>query len=122
MGFSMGGFASFLLANRPEVRAVVAMDAPPAADGADGFAARVSKIDTPFWAFYTDYAAQSKFALIPAMHRAITVPEVPFGSVPKEHQCKTFMTPLGSDHERHASVCNEVCRSDAVYQWILRYL
>ena len=53
---------------------------------------------------------------------AITVPEVPFGVVPKEHQCKTFMSPLGSDLERHSSVCNEVCRSGAVYQWMLRYL
>jgi dienelactone hydrolase len=122
MGFSMGGFASFLLADRPEVRAVVAMDAPPAEDGAEGFAARVSRLGTPFWAFYTDYPAQSNFSAIPALHRAMTVPEVPFGSVPREHQCKTFMAPVGSDHERHAHVCNEVCRSDAVYQWMLRYL
>jgi dienelactone hydrolase len=122
MGFSMGGFASFLLADRPEIGAVVAMDAPPAEDGAEGFAARVSRLKTPFWAFYTDYSPQSKFFGIPPMHRAITVPEVPFGSVPKEHQCKTFMAPLGSDHERHSFVCNEVCRSDAVYQWMLRYL
>lgn len=122
MGFSMGGFASFLLADRPEVRAVVAMDAPPAEDGADGFAARVSRLKTPFWAFYTDYSRQSKFFGISPMHRAITVPEVPFGSVPREHQCKTFMAPRGSDLERHSFVCNEVCRSDAVYQWMLRYL
>jgi len=122
MGFSMGGFASFLLADRPEVRAVVAMDAPPAEDGADGFAARVSRLKTPFWAFYTDYSEQSKFSAISPMHRAITVPEVPFGSVPREHQCKTFMAPRGSDLERHSFVCNEVCRSDAVYQWMLRYL
>lgn len=122
MGFSMGGFASFLLADRPEVRAVVTMDAPPAEDGADGFAARVSRLKTPFWAFHTDYARHSKFFLISPMHRAITVPEVPFGSVPREHQCKTFMAPRGSDLERHAFVCNEVCRSDAVYQWMLRYL
>jgi pimeloyl-ACP methyl ester carboxylesterase len=122
MGFSMGGFASFLLADRPEVRAVVAMDAPPAEDGADGFAARVSRLKTPFWAFYTDYSRQSKFFPISPMHRAITVPEVPFGSVPREHQCKTFMPPRGPDLERHAFVCNEVCRSDAVYQWMLRYL
>ena len=122
MGFSMGGFASFLLAERPEVGAIVAMDAPPAEDGADGFAARISRLKTPFWAFYTDYSPQSKFFGIPPMHRAITVPEVPFGVVPKEHQCKTFMSPLGSDLERHSSVCNEVCRSGAVYQWMLRYL
>ena len=122
MGFSMGGFASFLLADRPEVRAVVAIDAPPAEDGADGFAARVSSLKTPFWSFYTDYSRQSKFFGIPEMNRAITVPEVPFGSVPREHQCKTFMAPRGSDLERHSFVCNEVCRSDAVYRWMLRYL
>jgi dienelactone hydrolase len=122
MGFSMGGFASFLLANRPEVRAVVAMDAPPAEDNADGFAARVLRLKTPFWAFHSDYSPQSKFFPISQMHRAITVPEVPFGSVPGEHQCKTFLAPRGSDHETHSFVCNEVCRSDAVYRWMLRYL
>lgn len=122
MGFSMGGFASFLLADRPEVRAVVAMDAPPAEDNADGFAARVSRLRTPFWAFHSDYAPQSRFFAIAEMHRLITVPEVPFGSVPKEHQCKTFIAPRGSDHETHSLVCNEACRSDAVYQWMLRYL
>jgi pimeloyl-ACP methyl ester carboxylesterase len=122
MGFSMGGFASFLLADRPEVRAVVAIDAPPAEDYADGFAARVLRLKTPFWAFHSGYAPQSRFFAISEMHRLITVPEVPFGSVPEEHQCKTFMAPHGSDHETHSSVCNEVCRSDAVYQWILRYL
>ena len=122
MGFSMGGFASFLLADRPEVRAVVAMDAPPAEDNADGFAARVLRLKTPFWAFHSDYAPQSRFFAISEMHRLITVPEVPFGSVPREHQCKTFMAPRGSDHETHSRVCNEVCRSEAVYQWLLRYL
>ena len=122
MGFSMGGFASFLLADRPEVRAVVAMDAPPAEDNADGFAARVSRLRTPFWAFHSDYAPQSRFFAIAEMHRLITVPEVPFGSVPKEHQCKTFIAPRGSDNETHSLVCNEACRSDAVYQWMLRYL
>jgi pimeloyl-ACP methyl ester carboxylesterase len=122
MGFSMGGFASFLLADRPEVRAVVAMDAPPAEDNADGFAARVSRLRTPFWAFHSDYAPQSRFFAIAEMHRLIAVPEVPFGSVPKEHQCKTFIAPRGSDHETHSLVCNEACRSDAVYQWMLRYL
>ena len=122
MGFSMGGFASFLLADRPEVRAVVAMDAPPAEDNFDGFAARVSRLETPFWAFHSDYGPHSKFFAIAQMHRLITVPEVPFGSVPREDQCKTFMAPRGSDHESHSRVCNEVCRSDAVYQWLLRYL
>jgi len=122
MGFSMGGFASFLLAGRPEVRAVVAMEAAPAEDGAEGFAARVSHLTTPFWAFHSDYAPQSKFYPIAQMHRLITVPEVPFGSVPQEHQCKTFMAPRGSDYEAHTRVCNEACRSKAVYQWMLRYL
>jgi pimeloyl-ACP methyl ester carboxylesterase len=122
MGFSMGGFASLLLADRPEVRAVVAMDAPPAEDNADGFAARVLRLKTPFWAFHSDYAPQSKFFAISQMHRLITVPEVPFGSVPGEHQCKTFLAPRGSDHETHSLVCNEACRSEAVYQWMLRYL
>jgi pimeloyl-ACP methyl ester carboxylesterase len=122
MGFSMGGFASFMLADRPEVRAVVAIDAPPAEDNANGFAARVLRLKTPFWAFHSSYAAQSKFFAISELHRLITVPEVPFGSVPREHQCKTFVAPRGSDHETHSRVCNEVCRSDAVYQWLLRYL
>lgn len=122
VGFSMGGFASFLLADRPEVRAVVAMDAPPAEDGFDGFAARVMRLKTPFWAFHSDYEPQSKFFAIAQMHRLITVPEVPFGSVPREDQCKTFMAPQGSDHETHSRVCNVACRSDAVYQWLLRYL
>jgi pimeloyl-ACP methyl ester carboxylesterase len=122
MGFSMGGFASFMLADRPEVRAVVAIDAPPAEDNANGFAARVLRLKTPFWAFHSSYAPQSKFFAISELHRLITVPEVPFGSVPREHQCKTFVAPRGSDHETHSRVCNEVCRSDAVYQWLLRYL
>jgi pimeloyl-ACP methyl ester carboxylesterase len=122
MGFSMGGFASFLLADRPEVRAVVAIDAPPAEDYADGFAARVLRLRTPFWAFHSDYDPQSRFFAISEMHRLITVPEVPFGSVPEEDQCKTFMATRGSDHETHSRVCNEVCRSEAVYQWMLRYL
>jgi len=122
MGFSMGGFASFLLADRPEVRAVVAIDAPPAEDNFDGFAARVSRLKTPFWAFHSDYAPHSRFFAIAQMHRLLTVPEVPFGSVPQEHQCKTFLPPRGSDHEAHTRVCNEVCRSDAVYRWLLRYL
>jgi pimeloyl-ACP methyl ester carboxylesterase len=122
MGFSMGGFASFLLADRPEVRAVVAMEAPPAEDNFDGFAARVSRLTTPFWAFHSDYGPHSKFFAIAQMHRLLTVPEVPFGSVPQEHQCKTFMPPRGSDYEAHTRVCNEVCRSDAVYRWMLRYL
>ena len=122
MGFSMGGFASLLLADRPEVRAVVAMDAPPAEDNADGFAARVLRLKTPYWAFHSKYSPQSKFFAISQMHRLLTVPEVPFGSVPKEHQCKTFVAPRGSDHETHSRVCNEVCRSDAVYQWLLQYL
>jgi pimeloyl-ACP methyl ester carboxylesterase len=122
MGFSMGGFASLLLADRPEIQAVVALDAPPAEDHADGFAARVSRLKTPFWAFHSDYSPQSRFFAISQMHRLLTVPEVPFGSVPKEHQCKTFMARRGSDHETHSRVCNEVCRSDAVYQWLLRYL
>lgn len=122
MGFSMGGFASFMLADRPEVRAVVAIDAPPAEDNANGFAARVLRLKTPFWAFHSSYAPQSRFFAISELHRLITVPEVPFGSVPREHQCKTFVAPRGSDHETHSRVCNEVCRSDAVYQWLLRYL
>ena len=122
MGFSMGGFASFLLADRPEVRAVVAMDAPPAQDNFDGFAARVSRLRTPFWAFHSDYGPQSRFFPIAQMHRLIPVPEVPFGSVPREHQCKTFIAPRGSDLEAHSRVCNDVCRSDAVYGWMLRYL
>jgi pimeloyl-ACP methyl ester carboxylesterase len=122
MGFSMGGFASLLLADRPEVRAVVAIDAPPAEDHADGFAARVLRLKTPFWAFHSDYSPQSRFFAISQMHRLLTVPEVPFGSVPKEHQCKTFVAPRGSDLETHSRVCNEACRSDAVYQWLLRYL
>lgn len=122
MGFSMGGFASFLLADRPEVRAVVAMDAPPAEDGFDGFATRVMRLKTPFWAFHSDYGPQSKFFAIAQMHRLIAVPEVPFGSVPREDQCKTFLVPQGSNHETHSRVCNLVCRSDAVYEWLLRYL
>jgi pimeloyl-ACP methyl ester carboxylesterase len=122
MGFSMGGFASFMLADRPEVRAVVAIDAPPAEDNANGFAARVHRLKTPFWAFHSSYAPQSRFFAISELHRLITVPEVPFGSVPREHQCKTFVAPRGSDHETHSRVCNEVCRSDDVYQWLLRYL
>lgn len=122
MGFSMGGFASLLLADRPEVRAVVAIDAPPAEDHADGFAARVLRLKTPYWAFHSEYSPQSRFHAISQMHRLLTVPEVPFGSVPKEHQCKTFIGPRGSDLETHSRVCNDVCRSDAVYQWLLRYL
>jgi pimeloyl-ACP methyl ester carboxylesterase len=123
MGFSMGGFAAFLLAERrPEVRAVVALEAAPAEDNHDGFAARISRLATPFWAFHTDYAPHSRFYPIAQMHRLITVPEVPFGSVPQERQCKTFLASRGTDHEAHTRVCNEACRSEAVYRWMMRYL
>ena len=70
----------------------------------------ISRLKTPFWAFYTDYSRNRSSSGIPRMHRAITVPEV-VEVVPKEHQCQTLMSPLGSDLERHSSVCNEVCRS-----------
>ena len=123
MGFSMGGFASFMLADRPEVRAVVAIDAPPAEDNANGFAARVLASQDALLGFPLQTTPRNPgSSRISEMHRLITVPEVPFGSVPKEHQCKTFVAPRGSDHETHSRVCNEVCRSDAVYQWLLRYL
>jgi len=120
-GFSMGGFAAFRLAGQPEVRAIVTMDAATAGQPPKALAATVSGLPTPLWAFFTEYGPNSGFHNIGTMNAAIAVADVPFGAVPQQDRCKTMIATQGADDRKHVRVCNDVCRSEAVYRWLLRY-
>jgi dienelactone hydrolase len=129
MGFSRGGLAAFqwLAANEKandDVKVIVSMDAatrgnptPPA------LAATISKIEKPYWAFFTDYPDDpSRQERITNMHRDIAADAVPFTAVPSAKQCKTELQTAGNGTAKHNGVCAQVTRSNLVYDWILKWL
>jgi dienelactone hydrolase len=124
MGFSRGGLAAFQwLEANDDVKVIVSMDAatrgnptPPA------LAATISKIEKPYWAFFTDYPDDpSRQERITNMHRDIA-DLVPFTAVPSAKQCKTELQTAGNGTAKHNDVCAQVTRSNLVYDWILKWL
>jgi pimeloyl-ACP methyl ester carboxylesterase len=124
MGFSRGGYAAFQLAQRPEVKVVVTMDAAtPVPPMPRDFAAAITATRTAFWAFYAEYPDDPGYQnAITSVHRLIDVPEVPFAAVPRQMRCKTLLPLASSGAEKHVEVARQVSASSAVYEWMLRHL
>ena len=123
MGFSRGGYAALELGARPDVEVVVTMDAVakgPRRDLNPAFDAHRK----PTWAFYAGYPKESgRKERITAAHEGLAVtPVEDFSKPPKEAHCKTLVPTSGSEGDRHNQVCNVVCNSPVVYEWILRQL
>ena len=124
MGFSRGGLAAFQwLARHPDkkdVKVIVSMDAATRGNPApQALAATISKIEKPYWAFFTDYPHDpSRQERITNMHRDIAADSVPFTVVPSAKQCKTELQTAGNGTAKHNDVCAQVTRSNLVYDWI----
>jgi predicted peptidase len=125
MGFSRGGFAAVELSARPEVTAIVTMDAV-AKGPARPWGDTIAKHKKPVWAFFADYTGidPDREERITQIHRNLDVlPEVgDFTQAPNQGRCRTLVPTNGSSVERHNRVCNVVSNSASVYEWILSRL
>jgi pimeloyl-ACP methyl ester carboxylesterase len=127
MGFSRGGFAAFHLAKRPEVKAIVTMDAAAPEDALAVFPDYIKEARKPLWMFFADYAGcDPDFERrITNVHKALGLPVVQdVTRLPAEDRCMTLV-PVPTNVpkvSRHNRVCDVVSESSAVYTWILRQL
>lgn len=120
VGFSRGGFAALRLGARPEVTAIVTMDAV-AKGTAQALGPTVAKHEKPFWAFFSEYpAVDDRKERITDMHRNLDVPEIKdLMSTPNHARCKTAVPTYGPGTSRHNQVCNLVSNLPTVYSWIV---